>query len=160
MASALEILLLAQSSQTPVVYATTTTLINSATDIPVNGLSVPVLAGTTYSISAVVAYVTAAAAGAPVFSFHGPAVSGAVIPTFYLDSTAGTVSAAGVLNGSLTHSLQGPAMTATDTCAFVASGGLVTFSAAGSLSIQAHSTVGADTFTCQPLSYLSMTPLP
>lgn len=159
MASALELLLLAQSSQTPVVYATTTTLINATTDIPVNGLSVPVLAGATYSISAVVAYVTASAGGAPVFSFHAPAVSGAVIPTYYLDSTAGTVSAAGVLNGSLTHSLQGPAMTSSDTCAFVASG-LVTFSAAGSISIQAHTTAGADTFTCQPLSYLSMTALP
>lgn len=159
MASAIELLLLAQSSQTPVVYSASTTLINSSTDALVNGLAVTVLAGTTYSITANVVYVTGAAAGTPVFTWHGPAVSMGILLTDFLDSNAANTTAARVLNGSIGSSATGPTMTASNTCAYRASG-LATFSAAGGLSVQAHTSSGADPFTCQIGSFISVQALP
>jgi hypothetical protein len=142
----------------PLYYTSaSTTLINSATDIPVSGLAAPVTAGVTYGISALVAYVTGGGGANPVFSFHAPAVTAVAVETYYLDSTAGTAGSAKVLNGSFASST-GPTMTATDTCAYRASG-LVTFSASGTLSLQAHTTVGADTFTCQVGAFIALTAL-
>lgn len=164
MASPIELLLLAQSVTpnvpvtTTLFWSTSTTLINSSTDIPVNSLAAPVTAGTTYSLSALVAYVTASSGGVPVFSLHGPATSGVILATNFFSSNAGTVTAARVLNGSLSPS-SGPTMTASDTCAYQAAG-LVTFSASGTLSLQAHTTIGSDTFTCQVMSFFSVVPQP
>lgn len=141
-------------------YSTATTLVNSSTDALVNNLTAAVTAGVTYGILAEVCYTTGtSSAGTPVFTFHGPSASPAILLTDFLDSNAGTVTAARVLNGSIGSAATGPTMTASNTCAYRASG-LATFSATGSISLQAHTTIGADTFTCQVMSFLAVTPLP
>lgn len=142
-----------------VAWSTSATLINSSTDAPVNSLAQTVTAGTTYWLSAVCVYVTAASAGNPVFAFHGPAVSAAAVACDFMSTNSGAVGSVKVLNGSLTANVTGPVMTSSDTAAFRASG-LVTFSAGGGLSLQAHTTSGSDAFTCQAGSFLSLTPLP
>ena len=142
-----------------VVWSTATTLINTGTDAGVNNLAMAVTSGTTYLIAAQACYVTGASAGTPVFTFHGPAVSMATLDTDFLDSNAGTVTASRVLNGSLGSSATGPAMTASNTCAYRATG-LATFSASGTLSLQAHTSSSSDPFTCQVGSFLALTPLP
>ena len=142
-----------------VAWSTSTTLINSSTDAPVNSLAATVTAGTTYWLAAEVVYVTGASAGNPVFAFHGPAVSAAAVPCDFMSTNSGAVGSVKVLNGSLTANCTGPTMTSSDTCAFRASG-LVTFSASGGLSLQAHTTSGSDPFTCEINSFLSLTPLP
>lgn len=165
MASALELLLMASltggnAPVSPAVWwSTGTTLINTSTDAAVNGLAAAVTSGTTYLIAASAVYVTGASAGTPVFTWHGPTVSMAVLDTDFLDSNAGTVTAARVLNGSLGSSATGPTMTSSDTCAYRAFG-LATFSASGTLSLQAHTSSGSDPFTCQVGSWMALTALP
>lgn len=148
---------------TPLYYVSaSTTLVNSTTDAAINNLAAPVEAGTTYAVNALVVYVAAASAGTPTFAVHAPAVSGAVLVTDFLASLAGTVSNGLVFNGALGggggSGSAGPGMTASGTYAYRASG-MVTFSAAGTMSLQAHTSSSADAFTCQPMSFLSLTAL-
>lgn len=147
----------------PLYYiSNSTTLINSTTDAPVNNLAATVTAGTTYAISALVVYVATSSAGTPTFAVHAPAVSGAIWVTDFLASLAGTVSNGLVFNGALggggSGGSAGPAMTASGTYSYRASG-MATFSATGTMSLQAHTSSSADTFTCQPMSFLSLTAL-
>lgn len=135
-------------------------LFNSTAAVQIGNLAAPVAAGSTYRIHGQIRFKgVAASAGNAIFSLHGPAVSAlGVTAMFWPDSGAGiSINAAAAFN--LTDPMTSQTLsTATE---YVATfDGWVSFTAAGTFSLQAACSNAADTFNVLTTgSYLELQPV-
>jgi hypothetical protein len=126
--------------------------VSSSADTPIAGslgsFSIPVLNGQTWVVTAVVPYIEVAAAGVPRLSLHGPTID--TTKSMNVPDFQSTAAAAVPIMGFGTGytQMQGPTMNGTRTVIVYIWASLV-FTASGTLSLQASTSVNADNFTIQ-----------
>lgn len=133
--------------------ANATQLINSTGATAITGLTSATLAVGTYLVELVVPYSSTSTAGTPTFSFSTTTTvtSSTIVGQFQ------TASYQAPSVGTLSTSFTGPTLVSSPSMCFSAEGYL-TISVAGTLSVQALTSVGADTFTTAAGAYLRLTP--
>jgi|HubBroStandDraft_4_1064222.scaffolds.fasta_scaffold01801_13 hypothetical protein len=137
-----------------------TQLINSVTPAVITGLSVPV-AATSYKYRALVLFEGNQAAGSPRFEVSSPAASAILTACKFYTVGTSDFTTNSVLTGFVTGaSGTFPIPTVMAASAFYVAEfeGTATFTAAGTLALEAFCTVAADTFTIQPGSWLELYP--
>jgi hypothetical protein len=128
--------------------------ISSTTDTVITGLQAPVAAGT-YRIRALIAVTANQTAGTATIDLHGPAVSAGGSGFRFTNSTG-----PGAGNNWTDTGLAGGGFAMTSgQLTWVEFEGTVTFSAAGTISVQAHTSAGADTFATHAGSWLELLPV-
>jgi hypothetical protein len=134
-------------------------VVSSTTGVTVTGISAPVAAGT-YRVRYRVLYTEGAAAGTPSVYFTGPAASAVAISGFFVtrgsaSPAMNTVFASGLGSGNL---LSGPVMSgALNKVGY--GEGTITFTAAGTFTMGALTSAGADTFTLLAGSFAELIPV-
>lgn len=126
--------------------------ISSTSDVLINGLTAPVVAGT-YRFSSLIGIVCNSSTGTANISAHGPAVSSGGGGFWH---EIGGATACNWTSLGLPAGGQGMTNAAVGHMHLE---GLVTFSAAGTFTVQAHIGTASNTFTIQQGSYLDLYPV-
>lgn len=159
MASSLELLLLAQASVTDTQVLAGPVLVNSATFATL--LTAPVAAGGGgYYLRALVGVDALASAGTPEIQLTTSGGAVVSVAGYGFTSLGGAVDPATTWKTATGIVFAGPTMAGSGTLYKLELEGTITFSVAGSLSLQVATSVGADTWNAQQGSFLTLRPLP
>jgi hypothetical protein len=134
-----------------------TQTVSSLVLVPITGLSVPVVAGT-YHMHGKVVYAGNQAGGVPTFGLTGPAFTSnnLCIQKFTFLSGAATQPICYFSRGALAQ-VAGPTLVNAGFVEYEFDV-MITFSASGTFAVNALTSIGADTFTIQALSYMDAMP--
>jgi hypothetical protein len=140
-----------------------TQTVNSASDTPITGL-ITNLAATTYRVTGLITIQGNQAAGIPNFTFHGVNASPCVVTGVWLPTNSGATAAPTTrYNNSATHSGGfggGPTLTVSPAFCTLIIYAFFNFTVAPApFSLQANTSVAADTYVVQPGSWLDIMPV-